>query len=62
MVTTDKYYTVKEAAALTGHHPETIKEWIRKGAIEANKWPEGAKTGKWYIPDTEIPTFLRKNS
>lgn len=32
---TSPYLTLKEAAAVAGKHPETLKLWIRKGWLKA---------------------------
>ena len=46
----DGYRTVREAAALTGNSPDTIRQWIRKGRLPAIEAPV------YYVPVDQIAT------
>lgn len=46
-----KYYSLKEAAKLLGIQVRTLREWIKKGTIKAEKAENG---WHWRIPEEEI--------
>jgi len=50
------YLTTGEAARICGVHINTIKGWIRRGAIEAALMPGG----HWRIPKTAFLVFLQQ--
>ena len=47
-VVPEGYRTVREAAALTGNSPDTIRQWIRKGRLPFVEAPV------YYVPVAEI--------
>ena len=49
------FYTPQEYADIAGVDRRTVYRWIKEGRIQAEK-PFG---GKVYIPEVEVPTFLR---
>lgn len=46
--------TIREAAALAGLTPETLRVWVRRGRVKAHK----AINGQWRIPRSEIERAL----
>jgi len=52
-----RFYTPKEVAEMCGVSLITVYNWIKKGRIRAESL---GKKYKKYIPETEIPTFLRE--
>lgn len=46
-----KYYTLREAAAIFGIKVRTMREWLRKGKIKAER---SENDWYWKIPETEI--------
>ncbi|WP_428831915.1 helix-turn-helix domain-containing protein [Gulosibacter sediminis] len=46
--------TIREAAALAGLTPETLRVWVRGGRVKAHK----AINGQWRIPRAEIERAL----
>jgi len=61
-----RYYTVKEASAMTGYTDQhIIKNFIKKGVWEAhqmipNKGKIGHRGSRWMIPEIEIPAYARQ--
>lgn len=47
------WYSIKEAAELLGIKVRTVREWIRKGKIKAEK-NNYQHCNQWYIPENEI--------
>jgi excisionase family DNA binding protein len=48
------WITTTEAAALTGYHPEYIRELIREGKIEAQKFGQ-----VWQVSRASVLAYLR---
>lgn len=57
--TEENYISVKQVAKITGKSTYQIRNWIRNGELPAKKFPE-TKKGRWYINESDIPTFLKK--
>lgn len=53
-----KMYTVREAAKILNVKVRTIRDWLKKGKIKAEK-----KTNDWYwmIPEVEIERLQHDN-
>lgn len=54
-----KGYTIREAAKILNMKVRTIRDWLRKGKIKAEK-----KTNDWYwmIPEVEIERLRNGNT
>jgi excisionase family DNA binding protein len=49
-------FTVSEAAKRLSMHPETVRAYLRSGAIR------GVKTGRaWKVEETEIAAYVERN-
>ena len=52
----ERMYTVGQVAELFGVTSETIRHWINRGLIKANK-PNGVSNGAWRIKSSEVRRF-----
>lgn len=50
-MTDEKRYSVRQAANMLGIKVRTVREWIRNGKLNANKY---GVSNRWYIPESEI--------
>ena len=48
--------TVKEVAMRFGVHPDTVRNWLRDGRINAERDPKDRR--QFMIPETEIPKIM----
>lgn len=48
--------TVKEVAVRFGVHPDTVRNWLRDGKINAERDPKDRR--QFMIPETEIPKII----
>jgi hypothetical protein len=55
---TPLFIDIREAAALSGRHPNTIKRWGRAGKFEWNK-PGGTRNAPWSIDRASFIEFMR---
>ena len=51
----DKWLTVNEAAKLSGYHPESIRELIRRGEIKARKF-----SFLWQVSNKSLFEYVAK--
>ncbi|MEW6405975.1 MAG: helix-turn-helix domain-containing protein [Chloroflexota bacterium] len=51
----EKWLTAKEAAELSGYHPERIRELIREGKIDARKFGS-----VWAVKRESLITYMRQ--
>ena len=47
------YYTIRQTSDILGVKVRTIREWIKKGKIKAEK-NDYKHSNQWYISDDEI--------
>jgi excisionase family DNA binding protein len=47
-------YTVAEVAALLGKHPNTVYEWVRKGALPSERVGGSIYIPKWALARLEV--------
>ena len=64
--TFEKQYSVKEAAAILGVSPDTVRRLIRKGCLKAWKLPRSENRRKrcfevWRVSELELRRFMRMN-
>jgi excisionase family DNA binding protein len=48
-------YTVAEVAAMLGKHPNTIYEWVQRGALPAEKLGGTIYIPKWALARLQAP-------
>ena len=63
----EKMYSVKEAAAVLGVSPDSVRRYIRRGEIRAWKLPSPGHRRKrryecWRIPESELLRFMKRNA
>ena len=51
------YYTLREFAEKCNVCENTVRNWIKKGTIEA---VQKMKKGRYFINKLEVPAFMRK--
>lgn len=54
----EKYYNLNQTAELLGIKVRTVREWVRKGQIKANKL---TGTRRWAVSETEIVRLQNGN-
>ena len=54
-MSSERWYTVAEAAGVLSAHPETVREWLRRGAHRGTLIRRRAG---WRIAQSELDRFL----
>ena len=57
-MTEDRMYKVREVAERLGLHPQTIRSWLRDGALSGFR-PGGTKAG-WRVSQHELEAFIER--
>lgn len=52
-------YTVKEAAAFLGEHPDTTRERLRKGEIKGTRF---GPRSPWRVTEKALDHFIQKHT
>ena len=51
----DDWLSTKEAATLSGYHPDHIRRLLRKGEVSARKWGNA-----WMVNRNSLLAYLKK--